>query len=79
MTGTEIVSEIVEILVAGITELGAGIGSGVSSFVTALAFTTSGDTTTLSVYFIMVCVFGAIALAVGLTTLIFNWLSNLGK
>lgn len=79
MTGTEIVGEVVDILVAGLTDLGAGIGSGISSFVTSLAFTGSDDAQTLSVYFIMVLVFAGVALAVGLTTKIFNWLSNLGN
>lgn len=79
MTGVEIVQEIVEILVSGITQLGQGLGEGISSFVTALAFTGTGENQQLSVYFIMVCVFGGIALAVGLTTKIFNWLSNLGN
>ena len=79
MTGLEIVQEVVSILVAGITQLGQGIGSGISAFATALAFQGTGENQTLSVYFILVCVFGGIALAVGLTTKIFNWLSNLGN
>ena len=79
MTGVAIVEQVVGILVAGITQLGQGIGSGISAFVTSLAFTGTGESQSLSVYFIMVCVFGGIALAVGLTTKIFNWLSNLGN
>lgn len=79
MSGTEIVTEIVQILASGITQLGQAIGTGVSNFVTALAFTGTGSDQQLSVYFVMVCVFGGIALAVGLTTKIFNWLSNLGN
>ena len=79
MQPTAIVEQIVSILVAGITQLGSGIGAGVSNFVTALAFTGTGSDQTLSIYFVMVCVFGGIALAVGLTTKIFNWLSNLGN
>lgn len=79
MTGVAIVGEIVDILVSGLADLGAGIGAGVSGFVQNLAFTTSGGTTTLSVFLVMICVFGAIALAVGLTTKIFNWLSSLGN
>lgn len=82
MEGTAIVTQIVQILVSGITGLGQGIGQGISSFVQALAFTTTGEgssaTTTMSVYFVLLCVFAAIALAVGLTRLIFNWLSSLG-
>lgn len=79
MSGTDIVTQIVQILVAGITQLGQGIGTGISSFVEALAFTGTGESRQMSVYFVMVCVFGGIALAVGLTTKIFNWLSNLGN
>lgn len=78
MSGTAIVTEIVSILVSGIQQLGAGIGTGVSNFVQSLAFTGTGENQTMSVFLIMVCVFAAIALAVGLTRLIFNWLQNLG-
>lgn len=79
MTGAEIVTEIVEILVSGLTSLGTGIGSGVANFASALAFTGTGDNQTLSVYFILVIVFAGVSLAIGLTTLIFNWLSSLGN
>lgn len=78
MAGTAIVDAIVNILVEGLTGLGTGIGAGISNFVSALAFTGTGNDQALSVYFIMVVVFAAIALAVGLTTRIFNWLSSLG-
>lgn len=79
MTPTDIVQDVVDILVAGITNLGAGIGSGIQSFVTSLAFTGTGSDQTLSVYFVMVLVFAGVALAVSLTTRIFSWLSNLGN
>lgn len=82
MSGTEIVSDIVEILVAGITQLGTGIGQGISNFAQALAFTTTGEgssaTTSLSVYFVLVIVFAGVSLAIGLTRLIFMWLESLG-
>lgn len=82
MNGVEIVQDIVEILVAGITELGAGIGSGISEFAQALAFTTTGEgsnaTTTLSVFFVLVIVFAGVSLAIGLTRLVFGWLESLG-
>lgn len=79
MAGTAIVEQIVGILVAGLTQLGSGLGTGINNFVQSLAFTGTGNDQTLSVYFVMICVFGGIALAVGLTTKIFNWLSNLGN
>lgn len=79
MAGTAIVSEIVSILVSGLTQLGTGIGSGIANFATALAFTGTGENQTLSVYFVLVIVFAGVSLAIGLTTLIFNWLSSLGS
>lgn len=78
MDGVAIVTQIVQILVAGITQLGTGIGEGVSNFATALAFTGTGENRTLSVYFVLVIVFAGVSLAIGLTRLIFGWLESLG-
>lgn len=75
-TPVDFVHEIVDILTAGIVNLGHGIGQGVSSFVQSLAFNSAGDG--LSVYFVLVCVFGGIALAVALTSKVFMWLNGLG-
>lgn len=83
MTGIAIVEQIVGILVAGLTNLGTGLGQGIMNFVNSLAFTTTGEgssaVTQLSVYFVLVVAFAGVALAIGLTTKIFNWLSNLGN
>lgn len=80
MDGVTLVGQIVDILVAGIVDLGAGIGSGISSFATSLAFVTpEGGTTTLSVFFIVLLAFAGVSLAVGITTRIFLWLSSLGN
>lgn len=78
MTAVEIVQEIVNILVAGLTQLGAGIGSGISSFATSLAFTGTGENQELSVFFVLVLVFAGVSLAIALTTRIFMWLESLG-
>lgn len=82
MTPAQIVSQIVEILTSGLTAWAQAIGGGISSAVQAMFFTTTGTgadaTTSLSIYAIMVLVFGGIALAVGITRLIFNWLGSLG-
>lgn len=72
--GEDVVTSVATWLTAGISQLGAGIGTGVSSFVTSLAIKDGS----LSPYFVAVCVFGGIALAVCLTTKVFNWLSALG-
>lgn len=79
MTGANIVTEIVNILVSGLTSLGTGIGSGIANFASSLAFQGTGDQQTLSVYFVLVLVFAGVSLAIGLTTKIFNWLSSLGN
>lgn len=77
-----IVGEIVDILVAGIVDLGQGIGQGINTAVTSLFITTTGEgasaTQHLSVAGGIICVFGAISLAVGLTTFITRWLFSLG-
>lgn len=78
MTGTEVVTEIVGILVSGIQALGSGIGAGISNFVTSLWFTGTGENQTMSAFAIIVCVFAAIALAIGLTRLVYNLLVSLG-
>lgn len=79
MSGTELVTQIVQIIVSGITEMGKGIGAGISGAVQAMAFTTSGESTTMSVWFIVVLAFAGISLAVGLTRLVYTFLTTLGK
>lgn len=79
MTPAQIVAQIVEILTSGLTAFATGIGGGISSSVTAMFFTGTGESQQLSIYAVMVLVFGGVALAVGLTRLIFNWLGSLGN
>ena len=78
MDGSAIVAEIIEILTSGITGIATGIGSGLKGLIDNVFFTTSGDTTTMSTFGIMVCVFAGISLAIGLSRLIVRWLSSLG-
>lgn len=76
-----VLSEFIQYLVGGITELGSGIGSGVNQFVTDLFLKTgeAGAVEGLSTFGGVAAVFGGIGLAVGLTTLIFNWIRSLGN
>lgn len=82
MTGVQIVQAVIEILVSGLTQLATGIGSGVSALAKALFFETvgTGETATqqLSVFGTLIIVFAGISLAIGLSRLIFHWLSSLG-
>lgn len=79
MTIAETVREICEGLVSGITYIGTGIASGVKSFVTGLMYEGTGESAHLSSFMAFVVITGSVALAVGLTTLIFNWIKNLGN
>ena len=78
-----ILTEFLELLVGGITTIGAGIGEGVNQFVTDLFLVTEVvegvETQHLSTFGGVVAIFGGIALAIGLTTLIFNWIRSIGN
>lgn len=73
-----ILSEIIQILVSGITQLATGIGSGLKSLVEAIFLDTSGNTTTLSTFGGIVIVFAGIALAIGLCRWVMNFVTSLG-
>lgn len=79
MTGTALVSEIVQILVSGITGIATGVGAGLSELAKAIFFTTSGDTETLSVMGILIIAFAGISLAIGLSRWVLNFLTSLGS
>lgn len=77
----EVLNEFVETLVGGISGIAEGIGSGVNGFVTDLFLTTGTDgaVTGLSTFGGVVAVFGGVGLAIGLTTLVFNWIRSIGN
>lgn len=79
MSVSEIVTDIAGGLVSGLTTFAEGLGAGINNIVTAMMFTGTGENQALSPYFIAVIAFGAVALATGLTTLLFNWLGSLGS
>lgn len=76
-----VLTEFIGLLVGGISKLAGGIGTGIQQYVTDLFLTTSTDgaVTGLSTFGGVVAIFGGIALAVGLTTLIFNWVRSIGN
>lgn len=73
-----VLSEIIQILVSGITQLATGIGSGLKSLVEAIFLDTSGNTTSLSTFGGIVIVFAGIALAIGLCRWVMNFVTSLG-
>lgn len=76
-----ILTEFIQLLVGGISELAKGIGTGVNGFVKDLFLVTDaqGAITGLSTFGGVIAIFGGIALATGITTLIFNWIRNIGN
>lgn len=77
----DILSEFIKLLVGGISDLATGIGSGVNGFVKDLFLEVDaqGAITGLSTFGGVIAIFGGIGLAVGITTLIFNWIRSIGK
>ncbi len=75
----QLLNQIVELLVGGITGMATGLGRGINQYVTDL-FIVTGESgvMSLSSFGGMVAIFGGIALAVGITRRIFNWLISLG-
>ena len=77
----DILSEFIQLLVGGIKDLATGVGSGVTGFVKDLFLDvdSTGAISGLSTFGGIVAIFGGIALAVGITTLIFNWIRSIGN
>ena len=78
MSGTAILSAIIELLVGGITGIAQGIGAGLSTLATSIFLTGEGNAQTLSTFGTLVVVFAGIALAIGLSRLVVRWISSLG-
>lgn len=73
---TELMREIIQLLVSGLTEYATGFFGALSTAVTNIFMTTEGG---LSTFGGVLIIFAGISLAVGLSSLVFNWVSNLGK
>lgn len=77
-----ILQDIIELLVGGITGISQGIGQGLSELAKDMFLTGSGtesDPYALSVFGGLIAVFGGIALAIGLSRLVFSWITSLGN
>lgn len=76
---TAILTEIIQILVGGIVGMAEGIGSGLQALVTSIFITGTGAEMALSTFGGITIVFAGIALAVGLSRYVVNWLTSLGN
>lgn len=77
-----VLTEIIGLLTGGITGIASGIGSGLQQLVTQIFLTGQGTTESpykLSVYGGIIIVFAGVALAVGLSRFVVNWVSSLGN
>ena len=77
--GLAILTEIVELLVGGITGIATGIGSGLQSLVESIFVTGTGAEATLTTFGVVIIVFAGVALAVGLSRWVVNWVTSLGN
>lgn len=73
-----ILTEIIEILVGGITGVAEGVGSGLQSLATNIFLDGTGDAQTLSVMGTLIVVFAGIGLAIGLSKFVLYWVASLG-
>lgn len=73
---TAILQQIISILVAGITGIAEGVGSGLTTLAQALFL--GSEAGTLSVFGGLVVVFAGISLAIGLCRWVVDWITSLG-
>lgn len=82
MSGTALVTSIIEILVSGISGIATGIGGGISTLAQNIFFVTSGTgeaaTTGLSVLGTCIIAFAAISLGLSLCRWVLNFFTSLG-
>ena len=83
MTGTALVTAIIEILVSGISGIASGVGAGLSTLAQEIFFVTTGTgadaTTSLSVLGICIIAFAAISLGLALCRWVLNFFTSLGQ
>ena len=77
---TTILTEIISLLVAGITGLASGIGAGLSELVQSifLKMGENGAIEGLSTFGGLIIVFAGVSLAIGLSRWVLNWVTSLG-
>lgn len=78
-----IVVKIIEILVSGLTQMASGIGDGLNELAKSIFLEQSGEGATatwgLSMFGQLIVAFGAVALAIGLSRFVVNWLTSFGN
>ena len=76
---TALLTEIISILVGGITGVATGIGEGLSTLAKCIFISsTEGGAMTLSVFGGLIVIFAGISLAIGLSRWVVNFVTSLG-
>lgn len=77
---SSILTEIISLLVAGITGIATGIGEGLSSLVQNIFLTVSetGAVEGLSTFGGVIVIFAGVSLAIGLSRWVVSWVTSLG-
>lgn len=77
---TALMTEIITLLVSGITGVAKGIGEGLSSLAQSIFLVAGeGGTSTLSVFGGLIVIFAGISLAIGLSRWVVNFVTSLGS
>lgn len=80
---SSVLNELITLLTDGISGMASGLGSGLQALVSNIFLETTGTgsdaTTTLSTFGGVIVIFGAVALAIGLSKFIVNWLTSWGN
>lgn len=74
----EILTEIIGILVGGISGIAQGVGTGLSTLASSIFMSGTGSEQGLSVMGTLIVVFAGIGLAIGLCRWVLNFLTSLG-
>lgn len=77
--GISILEEMISYLTGGITGMATGLGEGLNALVTNIFVTTSAEGSALSAFGAVIVCFAGIALAIGLSRFIVNWLTSFGN
>lgn len=76
---TTILTEIISILVGGISGIATGIGEGLANLVTSIFLQVGAEgAMELSTFGGVIIVFAGISLAIGLSRWVVNWVTSLG-
>lgn len=79
MTGSQILTAIIELLMGGLVSIGEAMGAAFSALTESIFLTTVGEVTTLSTFGNMVIIFAAVALGLSLVRWCLNFITSLGQ